>query len=145
MTRYSSKCQSQTGPNFKVHPPLIYAYSSSDPLEVKGYFHAQIKYKHNEAGANFYIVKSTKSQHAHCLLGATTAQALNVVHFAFTTLSSSISESFPGLFNGKMGKIKGVKVKLNIDQNVPAAQAYPFSCLTRCRDGAQVSRRPGCF
>ncbi|MCG7866506.1 MAG: hypothetical protein JAY74_09055 [Candidatus Thiodiazotropha taylori] len=105
--------------------PLIYAYGSSTPLNVLGYFRTQVTFKSKTVGADFYVVQSKGRQNSHCLLGATTAQALDMIHFAFTSLSPSIPDQFQSLFDGKMGKIDGVQVKLHIDQSVqPVSQRH---------------------
>ena len=105
--------------------PLIYAYGSSSPLNVKGYFHSNISYRNKVVATDFYVVESPSSRQSRCLLGVTTAQNLNIVHFAFTSLSSHIPEEYASLFDGKMGKIKDVKVKLHINQDVsPVSQRH---------------------
>lgn len=85
-----------------------------------GYFLAEIKYKDRSVKTQFYVVETTDSRHSSCLLGSQTAQSLNIVQFAFTSfISSSIPDQYPSLFDGKMGKIDGVKVKLHINKDVP--------------------------
>ncbi|KAH3737470.1 hypothetical protein DPMN_044063 [Dreissena polymorpha] len=68
-----------------------------------------------------YVVGNTDSRQSSCLLGAKTAQALDIVQFAFSSfaVSSSIPDQYPSLFDGKMGKIEGISVKLHIDHDVP--------------------------
>lgn len=110
----------KTKPSLKQPTPLIYAYGSTTPLNVIGYFTADIKYKDKSVKTELYVVETTDSRYASCLLGAKAAQSLNIIHFAFTTsVSSSIPEQYPTLFDGKMGKIDGVKVKLHINKDVP--------------------------
>ena len=112
--------------SLKQPVPLIFAYGSTVPLNVLGYFVAEIKYKDRSVKSELYVVRSTDSRHSRCLLGSKTAQLLNIVHFAFTSFaSSSIPDQFPSLFDGKMGKIDGVKVKLHIDKDVtPVTQRH---------------------
>ena len=106
-------------PSLKQPVPLIYAYNSSTPLDVAGYFTADIKYKGKSVKTELYVVESPNSWCAS-LLGSQTAQSLNIIHFAFTaSVQDSISEQYPSLFDGKMGKINGAKVKLHIDKEVP--------------------------
>lgn len=116
-------------PTLKKPESLVFAYGSSEPLSIKGYFQSQIYYKGKEVGAEFYVVENTSIRiidpismfsHSRCLLGSATAQALNIVHFAFSaSCLSSIPDQYPSLFDGKMGKVKGVKVNLHINKDVP--------------------------
>ena len=96
-------------PKLQSPSPLIYAYGSKDPLPVRGFFSADIAYKDKHANAGFYVVNTSGFQsQSHNLLSADTAQALNIVRFAFSSsVSTSIPDQFPSLFDGQMGKIDG--------------------------------------
>lgn len=75
--------------------------------------------------ATFYVVDSSNGKCTQCLLSAMTAQQLGVVQFAFSSFCNSVSaiDEFPALFDGKMGKVTGVQVKLHIDEKVqPVSQ-----------------------
>ena len=114
-------------PKLQSPSPLIYAYGSKDPLSVRGFFSANIAYKGKHANAGFYVVNINGSQsQSHNLLSADTAQALNIVRFAFSSsVSTSIPDQFPSLFDGQMGKIDGGTVRLHIDTSVqPKAQRH---------------------
>jgi hypothetical protein len=108
-------------PSLQQPVPLIFAYGASQPLDVKGYFRTTINYKGKTVTADMYVVGNTDSRQSSCLLGAKTAQALDIVQFAFSSFaaSSSIPDQYPSLFDGKMGKIEGISVKLHIDHDVP--------------------------
>ena len=108
-------------PKFQSPSPLIYAYGSKDPLPVRGFFSADIAYKGKHANAGFHVVNTSGSQsQSHNLLCADTAQTLNIVRFTFSSsVSTSIPDQFPSLFDGRMGKIDGGTVRLHIDTSVP--------------------------
>ena len=107
--------------------PLIFAYGSDEPLPVRGFFRADISYKNSHVDAGFYVIDASGSQsQSHNLLSADTAQALNIVHFAFSSsVMSTIPDQFPSLFDEGMGKIEGQTVKLHIDTSVhPVSQRH---------------------
>ena len=69
---------------------------------------------------------SGSQSQSHNLLSADTAQALNIVRFAFSSsVSTSIPDQFPSLFDGQIGKIDGGTVTLHIGTSVqPKAQRH---------------------
>lgn len=74
-----------------------------------------------------YVLANNVSRHSSCLLGAKAAQSSNLIQFAFSSLSlyCSITAQYPSLFDGKMGKIKDVQVKLHINCDVtPVTQRH---------------------
>lgn len=60
------------------------------------------------------------------LLSSHTAQSLGMIHFAFTsTLEKTAAAQLPQIFEDGMGKIKGITIKLHIDQSVqPITQRH---------------------
>ena len=59
---------------------------------------------------------SGSQSQSHNLLSVDTAQALNIVRFAFSSsVPTSIPDQFPSLFDGQMGKIDRGTVRLHID------------------------------
>ena len=119
------------GLNLSQPCPRIMAYGSDKPLAVDGYFLTDIEYKGKRAHAKRYVINNTKK--TENLLCADTAQALGLIQFAFSASlntdrptfaqSSSIADSFPKLFDGKLGHIKGTKIKLHVNPEVqPIAQ-----------------------
>lgn len=114
-------------PKLQNPSPQIFAYGSTDPLPVRGFFRTKIQYKEKHTQAGFYVVDTNGNRaKSRSLLGADTAQVLNIVQFAFSSsVSSSIPDQFPVLFDGTLGKIQDVKVKLHIDSTVqPVAQRH---------------------
>ena len=114
-------------PKLRNPSPLIYAYGSKEPLPVCGSFSANIGYKEKYISARFYVVNTSGSQsQLHNLLSADTAEALNIIRFAFSSsVSTHIPDQFPSLFDGGIGKIDGGRVKLHIDTSVqPVAQRH---------------------
>ncbi|KAK7099608.1 hypothetical protein V1264_003723 [Littorina saxatilis] len=103
--------------------PLIYAFGSKTPLPMKGFFMTDITFRQKTVNAKIYI---TDTEGTGNLLSAETAQALKIIQFAFSTSSPKIiADDFPSLFSDGVGKIKDVKVKLHIDQNIqPVAQQH---------------------
>ncbi|KAL5015077.1 hypothetical protein ScPMuIL_009347 [Solemya velum] len=124
---YNKVCSSK-----KLHgpTPVIYGYASKTPLPVKGYFSTDIDYKDSRVNARFYVVDSD-TQKTNNLLSANTAQSLNLVHFAFSSTTAPLSTATPvvnefcNLFDGEIGKIKGPKIKLHIDESLtPVTQRH---------------------
>ena len=119
----------KTFANFKTKPKLktphnfIFAYGSTKPLNVRGYFNADIEFKNNCTNTYFYVIDSNES-HAKDLLSLETSQSLGMIQFALSS-TMPISSNFPSLFDGTMGKIKDVKIKLHIDNNIqPVTQRH---------------------
>ena len=106
--------------------PKDYGIGSDKPLAVDGYFLTDIEYKGKIAHAKLYVINSTKK--TENLLCADTAQALGPIQFAFSASlstdrhssaqSSSIADSFSKIFDGKLGHIKGTKIKLHVNPEV---------------------------
>ena len=120
-------------PILKYPTPVIYAYGTNTPLPCIGYFVGNISYRNKSVKTEVYVVKQSDSRHSMCLLGASTAQSLDMIKFAFaSTLSTpacintnSIADPYQSLFDGKMGRIKGIKVKLHINNDVqPVTQRH---------------------
>ena len=108
--------------------PRFQAYGASEPLPIAGFFEAEIRYRDQSVKDRFYVVECEKT--TTNLLSAQTAQELGLVQFAFTVhmpeqveTAQKIADSFPKIFDSELGKIKDVKIKLHIDENVrPVSQ-----------------------
>ena len=117
-------------PKLKLLQPCqkIQAYGTTDPLPIAGYFDAEVCFKGKKATDRFYVISCEKT--TTNLLSARTAQALGLVQFAFTIHMPNETDGprhpaddFPELFDGGLGKIKNVKVKLHVDETVkPVSQ-----------------------
>ena len=127
---HTSTCP--TNLKLKQPCPRIMAYGSDKPLPVDGYFSTDLEYKGKRTHATFYVVNSDKK--TENLLCADTAHALGLIQFAFSASlntdpsaqsTSSIADNFTELFDGKLGHIKGTKIKLHVDPEVqPVAQQH---------------------
>ncbi|GFS22577.1 retrovirus-related Pol polyprotein from transposon 412 [Elysia marginata] len=97
-------------------PIAIYGYSNSEKLDVLGRFTASIQCNGEKTQATFYVVQTPEK--ACNLLSATTFQELKIILFLNNvTISENLFEGF--------GKIKGIKIKLHIDEKVqPVAQKH---------------------
>ena len=103
----------------------VYPYQSSKPLVVLGQFHATIESKRKIVVAKLYVVKGSGGS----LLSWKTSQELELLQTVQKMKASSsepteLIDEFDELFHG-LGKLKGYKVKLHIDESVqPVAQPH---------------------
>ncbi|GFR75476.1 retrovirus-related Pol polyprotein from transposon 297 [Elysia marginata] len=103
-------------PILRPDPIAINGYSNSEKLDVLGRFTASIQCNGEKTQATFYVVQAPEK--ACNLLSATTSQELKIISFLNNvTISENLFEGF--------GKIKGIKIKLHIDEKVqPVAQKH---------------------
>ena len=143
----------------------LFAYNSTVPLPLLGKFTATITTKKRYDAADFYVVKGSES--SGCLLGFTSAVNLGIIHIvnhvkskikpSLKPVDHEVSEQavatiwqrklgkliheYDELFHG-IGKLKGKKVKLHIDESVkPVAQKHrrvPFHLRDKVE--AEVTR-----
>ena len=121
----------------------LFPYNATAPLPLLGKFTAEIATKKRFDVAKFYVVKGSSS--SGCLLGPTSAMNLGILYIvnnvklpgagskvtpkmvvpkpaALTGKLSELIAANDNIFHGT-GKMKGVKVKLHIDEKVkPVAQ-----------------------
>ncbi|GAB1600597.1 hypothetical protein Ahia01_000337700 [Argonauta hians] len=99
----------------------IHAYGSNQPLTVQGKISVTVNHKNTYLNRQtFFVIKSSVGGN---LLGASLAQELGLVQFAFK-VQLSIFDQYPDLFEG-IGKLKNTKVKLYIDKSVkPVCQPH---------------------
>ena len=119
---------------------LYYGYIADVPLPIIGQFTTQIDFSGKITRAGFIVIKGD----AECLLSYKTAQDLGVINININKINqdqqpkddlplksdvrvvnpkfqyslSELIEMFPNLFSGKLGCMKGVEVKLDIDETV---------------------------
>ena len=118
----------------------LYAYGSTKPLELLGKFTATVSSKKAYDVADFYVVRGPTSGG---LLGVSTATALGLLKLNVNQTGKKVPKEstnvftkrrqrnvadlvkqYNDVFNG-IGKMKGVKVKLDIDKTVePVAQRH---------------------
>ncbi|XP_041350805.1 uncharacterized protein LOC121369798 [Gigantopelta aegis] len=103
-------------PRLQSPVPKLYAFGSKNPLPVQGFFDSEISYESNKTLAKFYILESNTSSN---LLSGKTAQRMHLIHFSLQTGTKTIPDEFPALFDGTVGQIKDIKIKLHIDTSVP--------------------------
>lgn len=103
--------------------PRIFAYDSARPLSILGSFQGEIKFNNEVVDkATFYVMESASCRNLLC---NHTAQSLNLIHFALSSQPAKIPDEFPALFDGQLGKIKNVQIKLHVDRDVqPVAQRH---------------------
>ena len=77
--------------------------------------------------ATFYVVKGRSGS----LMGYPTASQLNIMKF--TSRGEKVENEFPHLFQG-IGKLKGVQVKINIDDSVSPVAQKPRKTPFHLRD-----------
>ena len=114
-------------PKLQSPVPKLYAFGSKNPLSVQGFFESEIRYKSNITQAKFYVLELNTSNN---LLSGETAQRMHFIQFSLQTGPKSIPDEFPALFDGSIGRIKNIKIKLLIDKSVPHVsqrhQRIPF-------------------
>ena len=99
-----------------------FAYNSTKPVKFLGKFEETIETRKRVTVATFYVTQTSNSGN---LISATTAQELGLVSLHINKLSNTqdhkldnILDKHAKVFHG-LGKLKGDKVKLNIDKNHP--------------------------
>ena len=99
----------------------VYAYNSSKPLETVGTFDAPVTYKDSTTSAHFHVIAGD----CDTLLSFNTAITLKIVHISYAIQENrDVISKFPDLFEG-IGKLKGTKCKLHVDDTVkPVAQPH---------------------
>lgn len=124
-------------PMLRQPVPNIFPYGSKVSLPCLGYFIGTINFKDKIVKSEIYVVDFTETRHSKCLLSSMTAQNLGIIHFTYaSSVSKPVSSpnhsvvrkltgEFPELFDGAMGLIKDVEVKLHIDETVqPVSQPH---------------------
>lgn len=86
---------------------VLKGYATNKPMMILGTFTATIEIQNRAIMAKFYVV----SQGKKTLIGRKTAEELGVLRIGLNVNEVSTKQPFP--------KIKGVQVKLSIDQSVP--------------------------
>lgn len=101
----------------------LYAYSSTQPLTVKGAFTCDVLIGNKTEHAEFIVIKGNGEP----LLGKKTATRLGVLRIgenisAVTDIKQTLQQQYPEVFSG-VGKLKTRQVKLHINPEVrPVAQ-----------------------
>ena len=103
-------------PKLQSPVPKLHAFGSKNPLSVQGFFESEIRYKSNITHTQFYVLESNTSNN---LLSGETAQRIQLIQFSLQTGPKSIPDEFTALFDGSIGRIKNIKIKLHIDKSVP--------------------------
>lgn len=95
----------------------FYGYQSTTPLPILGEFYAITSRNDHQTYAKYVVVKG-KSE---CLLSFKTSTNLKIIQMVNQVselTDAALKAKFPKLFSGKMGKITGVEIKLEIDLSV---------------------------
>ncbi|XP_032222562.1 uncharacterized protein K02A2.6-like [Nematostella vectensis] len=122
----------------------LYAFGQEDALKLKGEFEAEVSICSRKYVATFYVFDGNAS--VSNLISHNTAKKLQLLHVnsvseqeqqCNTSLGSEMKSKFPECFSG-VGKLKGNKVKLHIDDKVePVAQPVrrlPFGYRDKVAD-----------
>lgn len=106
--------------------PLIYPYGSDSPLPLIGHFSEDIEANGKRERALFYVMKKVQAKNTSNLLSCATSGVLGLIHFTLSTAPHPpIPDQFPSLFDGGMGKLTDISVKLHIDSEArPVAQGH---------------------
>ena len=109
----------------------LFAYGSDSQLTLLGKFDATITSKDKHKVTTIHVVQGNHGS----LLSYMTAMDLGILDFHVNHVSNTVPvhkqlcHQYAGIFNG-IGKLKGVEVKLHIDQSVPLvaqqARRIPF-------------------
>ena len=113
-------------PELKPTNIKAFAYTARKPVQFVGKFEAVIETRKRVTVATFYVTKTTDSGN---LISSQTAQELGLISLHLHKVSSTndnkldrILNKHANVFNG-LGKLKGDKIKLNIDkEHTPKAQ-----------------------
>ena len=110
----------------------LYAYGSTVPLKVIGWFEARVVLGDRVCGAEFVAIEG-KGQP---LLGRSTSSELGVLQIGslINSISSDIVEEFKDCFTG-VGKLKGYQLNLQVKEDVaPVVQPLrrpPFNLVNK--------------
>ena len=113
-------------PGLKPNPVPVHTYNNSNRLNILGEFSCQVGTAQNSTQATITVVAG----HGGCLLGYETAVKLDIVRLTCTMTTVDPNKQqyvklFPTVFSGKIGKIKGLLLKLHIDETIrPVAQPH---------------------
>ena len=113
-------------PELKPTNIKAFAYTATKPVQFVGKFEAVIETRKRVTVATFYVTKTTDSGN---LISFQTAKELGLISLHLHKVSSTndnkldaILNKHANVFNG-LGKLKGDKIKLNIDkEHTPKAQ-----------------------
>ena len=106
-------------PKLQPQTKKVFSYNSKQPLDVLGKFDANVQYKNKQCDTRFIVVDSNNS-----LLSWQTSKLLgllchvNQISKTFDDKIAKLKTDYEDIFTG-LGKLKGVKVKLHIDEDVP--------------------------
>ena len=109
--------------------PKIFAYAATDPLPLLGYFVGNIRVDKHSCYGKIYVLDNIQhAKNINNLLSCQTTCNLHLAQFV-SSLSENPKENIFGryqdLFDGGMGKIKGHKIHLHINDSVqPLSQTH---------------------
>ena len=118
-TAYRSICQHETT-DLQLTAKRLFAYGSDSQLTILGKFDATIAFKDKHKSTTIHVVQGNHGS----LLSYKTAMDLGILdlhvnHVLDTVpVHEQLCRQHPSIFNG-IGKLKGVEIKLHIDQSIP--------------------------
>ena len=113
-------------PNLSKTTTKVFPYGSTVALPIAGKFESTVESKTKFTGATFYVLKGNGAP----LISYQTASELGLIHVVDAniqgdTYKANIMAKHPKLFSDKVGKLKGVQVKIHVDKSVsPVAQPH---------------------
>jgi hypothetical protein len=125
--------------------PSFYGYASNTPLQIIGQFVAPVRRGDKKVSGEFVVVKGRHE----CLLSYTTATQLKIITISpdlevpKVVKSVAVSEeerewslaelkaAYPTLFSGKLGCLKDVKIKLEMDPQVKPVAIHLRDAVTK--------------
>ena len=104
-------------PKLSPSSTSVYSYNTKEKLPILGCFSSRVRYKERTIEAQFYVVEGLDNSSSN-LLSAVTSEALEIISFARqVNVPEELYEGF--------GKIKGLNIKLHIDEQVhPKKQTH---------------------
>ena len=103
----------------------VYGYANSKPLQIEGYFDAELKHGKHFYFSRIYVISGANVS----LLSCQSSKKLKIVKIMINTLEKEnqkkiekLFKKFPNQFSG-IGKARNIKVKLTINKDVKPVAA----------------------
>ncbi|CAF0746075.1 unnamed protein product [Brachionus calyciflorus] len=96
----------------------VYGYGSKEALKICGKFLTSIEHENKTHNTEFIVCSGTSG----CILGLETLEALDIIKITCSIPQISQLNKYPNFFSEKIGKIKGIQIKLHIDTSVKPVQ-----------------------
>ncbi len=126
-----------------------FRYQNDNPIKFLGDFEAELQWSGRKWTTRIAVVDGD----LRCLLGCEASVELGIVHIASSVTRPKTSEEwanlYPEVFSGKLGKLKGYQVKLDIDTSVKPVcvniRPIPFNMRDKMEEVVQKGLLDGVF